>query len=244
MDGASTNDVPAETERCPRCGGRRLQHQHGALRSFPDQQHRRAGDVENQRSRDDQRPRRKTGYDHDRPAVRFTALPRPVRVCSFLALGGLAAWDVAQAMGNRAGRAVMADDWVERKDPGTKNRGGMVEGQPHGRHRPDARIPGQESREQRRHPHRRDLRKDLGNHLAAALELQEVLTKRLPGNVGAGLPSGCPISAPAVSTNRKGDGASATDRKRLQRYGSRQKARARLGIPEPVVATPAEGAGT
>ena len=36
---------------------------------------------------------------------------------ALLGLGGLGAWDIARYLGNRAGRSVMADDWVERKDP-------------------------------------------------------------------------------------------------------------------------------
>jgi hypothetical protein len=101
---------------------------------------------------------------------------------SLLILGGLAAWDVARYFGNRAGRAVMADDWIERKDPEYEKaeeewaKGNHIDAidlmRTYLRKNPSEQHVGIRIAE--------IYEKDLGNYLAAALELEEVLKKKLP----------------------------------------------------------------
>jgi TolA-binding protein len=105
-----------------------------------------------------------------------------VFLLSLLGLGGLAAWDVARYFGNRAGRAVMADDWIERKDPEYEKaeeewaKGNHIDAidlmRTYLRKNPNEQHVGIRIAE--------IYEKDLGNYLAAALELEEVLKKRLP----------------------------------------------------------------
>ena len=103
-------------------------------------------------------------------------------VLTLFALGGLAAFDFSRYLGDRAERSMMASDFVVRKDPDyeaaeeewTKGNHldainlmrGYLQRNPNEQH---AAIRIAEIYE-----------KDLGNYLAAALELEEVLTKRLP----------------------------------------------------------------
>ncbi|MBN9691674.1 MAG: hypothetical protein J0M24_15655 [Verrucomicrobia bacterium] len=101
---------------------------------------------------------------------------------SLLGLGGLAAWDVARYFGNRAGRAVMADDWIERKDPEYEK---AEEEWAKGNHLDAIDLMRTYLRKNPSEQHvgiriAEIYEKDLGNHLAAALELEEVLKKRLP----------------------------------------------------------------
>jgi hypothetical protein len=105
-----------------------------------------------------------------------------VFLLSLLGLGGLAAWDVARYFGNRASRAVMADDWIERKDPEYEKaeeewaKGNHIDAidlmRTYLRKNPNEQHVGIRIAE--------IYEKDLGNYLAAALELEEVLKKKLP----------------------------------------------------------------
>lgn len=164
-------------------------------------------------------------------------------VLFFLALGGLAAWDVAQAMGNRAGRAVMADDWVERKDPEYEK---AEEEWSKGNHMDAIALMRQYLAKNPREQHvairiAEIYEKDLGNPLAAALELQEVLTKRLPRERWGW--TAIRLSNLYSGRLNQSDKAMALLERIVNEYsetGAAKKARARLGIPEPVVAAPAE----
>ena len=164
-------------------------------------------------------------------------------VLFFLALGGLAAWDVAQAMGNRAGRAVMADDWVERKDPEYEK---AEEEWSKGNHMDAIALMRQYLAKNPREQHvairiAEIYEKDLGNHLAAALELQEVLTKRLPRERWGW--TAIRLSNLYSGRLNQSDKAMALLERIVNEYsetGAAKKARARLGIPEPVVDAPAE----
>lgn len=164
-------------------------------------------------------------------------------VLFFLGLGGLAAWDVAQAMGNRAGRAVMADDWVERKDPEYEK---AEEEWSKGNHMDAIALMRQYLAKNPREQHvairiAEIYEKDLGNPLAAALELQEVLTKRLPRERWGW--TAIRLSNLYSGRLNQSDKAMALLERIVNEYsetGAAKKARARLGIPEPVVAAPAE----
>ena len=164
-------------------------------------------------------------------------------VLFFLALGGLAALDVAQAMGNRAGRAVMADDWVERKDPEYEK---AEEEWSKGNHMDAIALMRQYLAKNPREQHvairiAEIYEKDLGNHLAAALELQEVLTKRLPRERWGW--TAIRLSNLYSGRLNQSDKAMALLERIVNEYsetGAAKKARARLGIPEPVVDAPAE----
>lgn len=163
-------------------------------------------------------------------------------VVFFLALGGLAAWDVSQYLGSRAGRAVMAEDWIERKDPEYEK---AEEEWSKGNHLDAIALMREYLAKNPQEQHvairiAEIYEKDLGNHLAAALELQEVLTKRLPKERWgwtavrlANLYSG-KLNQP--------DKAIALLQRIVNEYGgtaAAKKARSRLGIPEPVEAAPA-----
>lgn len=153
-----------------------------------------------------------------------------------LGLGIMGAWDVVQLMGNRAGRSVMAEDYTERKDPDYEEaeaewaKGNHLDAiqmmrdyllrNPSEQH---AAIRIAEIYE-----------KDLGNFLAAALELEEVLNKKLPrekwgwtairlSNLYSGRLNQ-PSKALAVLNRIVNDYADT---------GAAKKARERLGIPEP-----------
>ncbi|MBL9175118.1 MAG: hypothetical protein JNL10_16385 [Verrucomicrobiales bacterium] len=166
-------------------------------------------------------------------------------VLFFLALGGLAAWDMAQALGSRAGRAVMADDWVERKDPEYEK---AEEEWSKGNHMDAIALMREYLAKNPREQHvairiAEIYEKDLGNHLAAALELQEVLTKRLPKERWGW--TAIRLSNLYSGRLNQPDKAMALLERIVNEYsdtGAAKKARARLGIPEPVVAAPAEEA--
>ncbi|MBX3732754.1 MAG: hypothetical protein KF791_09175 [Verrucomicrobiae bacterium] len=162
-------------------------------------------------------------------------------VLFFLALGGLAAWDLSQYLGNRAGRAVMAEDWVERKDPEYEK---AEEEWSKGNHLDAISLMREYLAKNPREQHvalriAEIYEKDLGNHLAAALELQEVLTRRLPREKWgwtavrlSNLYSGR-LNQPAK--------ALALLERIVNEYpetGAAKKARSRLGIPEPQEAAP------
>ena len=164
-------------------------------------------------------------------------------VLFFVALGGLAAWDVSQHLGNRAGRTVMADDWIERKDPQYEK---AEEEWSKGNHLDAISLMREYLAKNPQEQHvairiAEIYEKDLGNYLAAALELQEVLTKRLPKERWgwtavrlANLYSGR-LNQP--------DKAMALLQRIVTEYSgtaAAKKARNRLGIPEPEEAAPTE----
>lgn len=103
-------------------------------------------------------------------------------VLFLLGTGGLAAWDVTQFLGNRAGRSVMAEDYEEHRDPDYE---AAEEVWAKGNH---LEAVGMMREYLKRNPAEQHVairiaeiyEKDLGNFLAAALELEEVLDKRLP----------------------------------------------------------------
>lgn len=100
----------------------------------------------------------------------------------FLALGGLFSWDLVHWLGNRAGRTVMAEDYLPPTDAAYE----AAEAEwAKGRHIDAIGL----MREYlKRNPSEQHVairiaeiyEKDLGNPLAAALELEEVLGKKLP----------------------------------------------------------------
>jgi hypothetical protein len=166
-------------------------------------------------------------------------------VLFFVALGGLAAWDASQYLGNRAGRTVMADDWIERKDPQYEK---AEEEWSKGNHLDAISLMREYLAKNPQQQHvairiAEIYEKDLGNYLAAALELQEVLTKRLPKERWgwtavrlANLYSGR-LNQP--------DKAMALLQRIVTEYSgtaAAKKARNRLGIPEPEEAAPIEDA--
>lgn len=166
-------------------------------------------------------------------------------VAFFLALGGLAAWDLSQYLGDRAGRAVMADDWVERKDPQYEK---AEEEWSKGNHLDAISMMreylGKNPQEQHVAIRIAEIyEKDLGNFLAAALELQDVLTKRLPKEKWGWTA----VRLANIYSGRlnQSDKAIALLERIVNEYGgtaAARKARSRLGIPEPVDAAPASPA--
>ena len=157
-----------------------------------------------------------------------------------LGLGGLAAWDVARYFGNRASRAVMADDWIERKDPEYEKaeeewaKGNHIDAidlmRTYLRKNPSEQHVGIRIAE--------IYEKDLGNYLAAALELEEVLTKKLPrerwgwtairlSNLYSGRLNQ-PDKSMALLERIVGD---------YSETAAAKKARQRLGLPDPETTT-------
>ncbi|MBN8246793.1 MAG: hypothetical protein J0L84_05040 [Verrucomicrobia bacterium] len=160
-------------------------------------------------------------------------------VLFFLCLGGLAAWDVSQYFGNRAGRAVMADDWIERKDPEYEK---AEEEWSKGNHLDAIALMREYLAKNPREQHvalriAEIYEKDLGNYLAAALELQEVLTRRLPRERWGW--TAIRLSNIYSGRLNQPDKALALLNRIVTEYpatAAAKKARARLGIPEPVEA--------
>ena len=156
---------------------------------------------------------------------------------TLFALGGLAAFDFSRYLGDRAERSVMASDFVIRKDPDyeaaeeewTKGNHldainlmrGYLQRNPNEQH---AAIRIAEIYE-----------KDLNNYLAAALELEEVLTKRLPrekwGWTAIHLAN---IYSGKLKQTAKALGVLDRIVKEYPDTGAAKKARQRLGLPEPV----------
>lgn len=163
-------------------------------------------------------------------------------VAFFLALGGLAAWDVSHYLGSRAGRAVMAEDWIERKDPEYEK---AEEEWSKGNHLDAISLMREFLAKNPREQHvalriAEIYEKDLGNYLAAALELQEVLTKRLPRERWGW--TAIRLSNIYSGRLKQPDKAMALLERIVNEYSetaAAKKARSRLGIPEPVEATPA-----
>ena len=158
-------------------------------------------------------------------------------VLTLFALGGLAAFDFSRYLGDRAERSMMASDFVIRKDPDyeaaeeewTKGNHldainlmrGYLQRNPNEQH---AAIRIAEIYE-----------KDLNNYLAAALELEEVLTKRLPrekwGWTAIHLAN---IYSGKLKQPSKALGVLDRIVKEYPDTGAAKKARQRLGLPEPV----------
>ena len=178
------------------------------------------------------------------PAKRTASDPRSgsfawlgLFVLTLFALGGLAAFDFSSYLGNRAERSMMASDFVIRKDPDyeaaeeewTKGNHldainlmrGYLQRNPNEQH---AAIRIAEIYE-----------KDLNNYLAAALELEEVLTKRLPrekwGWTAIHLAN---IYSGKLKQPAKALGVLDRIVKEYPDTGAAKKARQRLGLPEPV----------
>ena len=163
-----------------------------------------------------------------------------VFVAAMLGLGGLGAWEVARYLGNRAGRAVMADDWVEKKDPGYEK---AEEEWARGNHLDAINLMREYLKKNPSEQHvalriAEIYEKDLANYLAAALELEEVLTKRLPREKWGW--TAIRLSNLYSGRLNQPDKAMALLERIVQDYsetGAAKKARQRLGLPEPDEAT-------
>lgn len=167
-------------------------------------------------------------------------------VVSLLGLGGLVAWDVARYVGDRSSKGMMAEDWVERKDPEYEK---AEEVWANGQHLDAIALMREYLAKNPREQHvairiAEIYEKDLGNPLAAALELEEVLRKKLPREKWGWT---------AVRLSNLYSGRLNQSDKALQllerivndypETGAAKKARQRLGLPEPEVAVaPAEEA--
>ena len=158
-------------------------------------------------------------------------------VLTLLALAGLVGLDVSRYLGDRSERSVMASDFVIRKDPDyeaaeeewTKGNHldainlmrGYLQRNPNEQH---AAIRIAEIYE-----------KDLNNHLAAALELEEVLNRRLPrekwGWTAIHLAN---IYSGKLKQPTKALGVLDRIVKEYPDTGAAKKARQRLGLTEPV----------
>ena len=158
-------------------------------------------------------------------------------VITLLALAGLVGFDVSRYLGDRSERSVMASDFVIRKDPDyeaaeeewTKGNHldainlmrGYLQRNPNEQH---AAIRIAEIYE-----------KDLDNYLAAALELEEVLSKRLPrekwGWTAIHLAN---IYSGRLKQTTKALGVLERIVKEYPDTAAAKKARQRLGLPEPV----------
>lgn len=157
-------------------------------------------------------------------------------VAAMLGLGGLGAWEVAHYLGNRAGRAVMAEDWVERKDPGYEK---AEEEWARGNHLEAINLMREYLNKNPSEQHvalriAEIYEKDLANYLAAALELEEVLTKKLPREKWGW--TAIRLSNLYSGRLNQADKAMALLDRIVQDYpetGAAKKARQRLGLPEP-----------
>lgn len=160
-------------------------------------------------------------------------------VVSLLGLGGLIAWDVARAMGERASKGVLADDWVERKDPEYEK---AEEVWANGQHLDAIALMREYLAKNPREQHvairiAEIYEKDLGNPLAAALELEEVLRKKLPREKWGW--TAVRLSNLYSGRLNQSDKALQLLERIVNEYpetGAAKKARQRLGLPEPEVA--------
>ena len=166
-------------------------------------------------------------------------------VFTLLALAGLAAWDFTRYLGGRTERAMMATDFLIPADPDYE---AAEEEWAKGNHLDALNL----MRDYlKRNPNEQHVairiaeiyEKDLNNYLAAALELEEVLTKKLPREKWgwtairlANLYSG--------RLNQSAKALAVLDRivKDYPDTGAAKKARQRLGLPEPETAAPAVAA--
>ncbi|MFZ9856176.1 MAG: hypothetical protein ACO3I0_13755 [Limisphaerales bacterium] len=160
-------------------------------------------------------------------------------VVSLLGLGGLIAWDVARAMGERASKSMLADDWVERKDPEYEK---AEEVWANGQHLDAIALMREYLAMNPREQHvairiAEIYEKDLGNPLAAALELEEVLRKKLPREKWGW--TAVRLSNLYSGRLNQSDKALQLLERIVNEYpetGAAKKARQRLGLPEPEVA--------
>lgn len=163
-------------------------------------------------------------------------------VVSLLGLGGLLAWDVARAMGERASKSMMAEDWVERKDPEYEK---AEEVWANGQHLDAIALMREYLAKNPREQHvairiAEIYEKDLGNNLAAALELEEVLRKKLPREKWGW--TAVRLSNLYSGRLNQSDKALQLLERIVNEYpetGAAKKARQRLGLPEPEVAVQA-----
>ena len=159
----------------------------------------------------------------------------------FLALGGLGAWDLSHYFGGRAGRAVMAEDWIERRDPEYEK---AEEEWSKGNHLDAISLMREYLAKNPLEQHvairiAEIYEKDLGNYLAAALELQDVLTRRLPRERWGW--TAVRLANLYSGRLNQSDKAIALLERIVNEYGdtaAAKKARSRLGIPEPAEPTP------
>ncbi len=157
-------------------------------------------------------------------------------VVSVLGLGFMGAWDVVQMLGGRAGRSVMAEDYTELKDTDYE----LAEAEwAKGNHLDAIQLMRDYLKQKPSEQHAairiaEIYEKDLGNFLAAALELEEVLNKKLPREKWgwtairlSNLYSG--------KLNQPSKAMAVLDRivRDYSDTSAAKKARARLGLPEP-----------
>jgi hypothetical protein len=168
-------------------------------------------------------------------------------LAAVLGLGALGAWDVAHLLGDRAGRSVMAEDYTEKKDPDYE----AAEAEwAKGNHLDSIGLMRDYLKRNPSEQHAalriaEIYEKDLGNYLAAALELEEVLQTKLPREKWgwtairlSNLYSG--------RLNQPSKALAVLDRI-VQDYSetsAAKKARERLGLPEPTPEAPPEGEAT
>ncbi len=160
-------------------------------------------------------------------------------VVSLLGLGGLVAWDVARAMGERASKSMMAEDWVEKKDPEYEK---AEEVWANGQHLDAIGLMREYLAKNPREQHvairiAEIYEKDLGNPLAAALELEEVLRRKLPREKWGW--TAVRLSNLYSGRLNQSDKALQLLERIVNEYpetGAAKKARQRLGLPEPEVA--------
>lgn len=160
-------------------------------------------------------------------------------VVSLLGLGGLIAWDVARTLGERASKGVLADDWVERKDAEYER---AEEVWTSGHHLDAIGLMREYLAKNPREQHvairiAEIYEKDLGNPLAAALELEEVLQRKLPREKWGW--TAVRLSNLYSGRLNQSDKALQLLERIVDEYpetGAAKKARQRLGLPEPEVA--------
>jgi len=159
-----------------------------------------------------------------------------VFLLAMLGLGGLGAWDVARYFGERAGRSIMADDWIERKDPEYEK---AEEEWAKGNHLDAIGLMRDYLKKNPNEQHvalriAEIYEKDMGNFLAAALELEEVLAKKLPREKWGW--TAIRLSNLYSGRLNQPDKAMAILQRIVKEYadtGAAKKARQRLGFPEP-----------
>ncbi len=158
-----------------------------------------------------------------------------VFVLALLGLSGLGAWDIARYFGTRAGRSVMAEDWVERRDPQYEE---AEEEWARGNHLDAIGLMREYLKKNPSEQHvalriAEIYEKDLGNFLAAALEIEEVLTKKLPREKWGW--TAIRLSNLYSGRLNQTDKALALLQRIVHEYadtGAARKARQRLGLPE------------
>ena len=166
---------------------------------------------------------------------------------AMIGLGAMVAYDVAQMIGGRAGRSVMAEDYTEFKSPDYEK---AEEEWTKGNHLDAIQLLREYLKANPSEQHAairiaEIYEKDLGNYLAAALELEEVLNKKLPREKWgwttirlSNLYSG--------RLNQPNKALAVLDRivRDYSDTAAARKARERLGIPEPTPEALAEEPAT